>query len=205
MRSLDYYNTNVGWSGHGVTVLNPSYWGSRGIPMGLIDFQDYGNSLGNYYNLHQYAMIALAPQNRSKSNISWDIVSRNRNYSKHPVSSPWGGGELCNDTKWKPVLAQACEMRWSDWFCLQLTGKPDIHELRPVVMASVLFKLPFYLFTYSFIFGCTGLVAVHGLSPAVVSRNCSRCGVRASHCGGFPCRGAQALGTRAPVIAARRF
>ena len=95
MRSLDYYNTNVGWSGHGVMVLNPSCWGSRGTPMGLIDFQVYGNSLGNYYNLHQYAMIAPAPQNRSKSNISWDIVSRNRNYFKYPVSSPWEGGELC--------------------------------------------------------------------------------------------------------------
>ena len=30
-----------------------------------------------------------------------------------------------------------------------------------------------------------------------------RCGTRASHCGGFSCCGAQALGARASVVAAR--
>ena len=31
---------------------------------------------------------------------------------------------------------------------------------------------------------------------------CLRCGVRASHCGGFSCCGAQALGVRASVVVA---
>ena len=44
----------------------------------------------------------------------------------------------------------------------------------------------FYKFIYLF-------MAVLGL----------RCGARASHCGGFSCCGAQALGTRASVVVTR--
>ena len=32
-----------------------------------------------------------------------------------------------------------------------------------------------------------------------------RCGAQASHCGGFSCSGARALGTRASVVVARGF
>ena len=41
------------------------------------------------------------------------------------------------------------------------------------------------------------------LSLVVVSRGYSSCGACASHCGGFSCCGARALGTRASVVVAR--
>ena len=46
-------------------------------------------------------------------------------------------------------------------------------------------------------------VVVRGLSLVAVSRATLPCSARASHCGGFSCCGAQALGTRASVVVAR--
>ena len=46
-------------------------------------------------------------------------------------------------------------------------------------------------------------VAAPGLSLVAVSRATLRCRVRSSHCGGFSFCGAQALGARASVVAAR--
>ena len=45
-------------------------------------------------------------------------------------------------------------------------------------------------------------VAVHGLSLVAASRTTLLCGARASHCGGFSCCGAWALGARASVVVA---
>ena len=45
-------------------------------------------------------------------------------------------------------------------------------------------------------------VAVHRLSLVAASGATLHCGVRASHCGGFSCCGAQALGPWASVVAA---
>ena len=44
---------------------------------------------------------------------------------------------------------------------------------------------------------------MHRLSLVVASGATLPCGVWASHCGGFSCCGAQALGARASVVAAR--
>ena len=44
---------------------------------------------------------------------------------------------------------------------------------------------------------------MRGLSLVVASGATLRCRVRASHCGGFSCCGAQALGARVSVVAAR--
>ena len=44
---------------------------------------------------------------------------------------------------------------------------------------------------------------MHGLSLVASSWATLNCGVQASHCGGFSCCGARALGTRASVVAAR--
>ena len=48
-------------------------------------------------------------------------------------------------------------------------------------------------------------VAACRLSLVVARGATLRCGARASHCGGFSCCGAQALGTRASVVAAHRL
>ena len=45
-------------------------------------------------------------------------------------------------------------------------------------------------------------VVAHGLSLVVASGATLPCGVWASHCGGFSCCGARALGTQASVVAA---
>ena len=71
-----------------------------------------------------------------------------------------------------------------------------------------IFYLAFILnFYYLFIHFLVelGLVAAHGLSLVVASRGGAtlRCGVWASHCGGFSCCGARALGARASVVVVR--
>ena len=59
------------------------------------------------------------------------------------------------------------------------------------------------LFIQLFIFGFIGssLLHVGFLSLQLVGATL-RCGARASHCGGFSCCGAQALGARASVVVA---
>ena len=44
---------------------------------------------------------------------------------------------------------------------------------------------------------------MHGLSLVAVSGATLCCGAQASHCSGFSCCGAQALGVRASVVVAR--
>ena len=64
----------------------------------------------------------------------------------------------------------------------------------------------FNLFIYLFIFDCIDWVFVvaRGLSLVAASGVATlRCGARASHCGGFSCCGARALGARASVVVAR--
>ena len=48
-------------------------------------------------------------------------------------------------------------------------------------------------------------VAARGFSLAAVSRGYSSCGAWASHCGGFSCCGARALGAQTSVVVARRL
>ena len=58
----------------------------------------------------------------------------------------------------------------------------------------------FFLF---FVFGCVGSFLLCGLSLVVESAGTTLPrGARASHCGGFFCGGAQALGVRASVVVA---
>ena len=61
----------------------------------------------------------------------------------------------------------------------------------------------FYLFNL-FIFGCIGSLLLHAgfLSLQRVGATL-HCGARASHCGGFSCFGARALGVQASVVVAR--
>ena len=73
-------------------------------------------------------------------------------------------------------------------------------------------KIPLFLFFFFFslfnlfIFGCVGssLLRVGFLQLQRVGATLC-CGMRASHCGGFSCCGAQALGTWASVIVALRL
>ena len=65
----------------------------------------------------------------------------------------------------------------------------------------IIFKI--YLF-YCFIFGCIGSSLLHtGFLLLRWAGATLHCGARASHCSGFSCSGAWALGTRAPVVVAR--
>ena len=59
------------------------------------------------------------------------------------------------------------------------------------------------LFIYLFIFGCVGssLLCMSFLKLQRVGATLS-CSVRTSHCGGFSCCGARALGARASVVVA---
>ena len=43
---------------------------------------------------------------------------------------------------------------------------------------------------------------MHGLSPVAASGGTLWCGAQASHCGGFSCCGARALGARVSTVAA---
>ena len=64
----------------------------------------------------------------------------------------------------------------------------------------------FYLFIYLFIYLFWlrwVFVAARGLSLVVARGGYSRCSAQASHCSGFPCYGARALGARASVDVAR--
>ena len=68
----------------------------------------------------------------------------------------------------------------------------------------------FYSFIYSFIClfiyfgGCVGsLLLLAGFLQLQQAGATLGCGARASHCGGFSCCGAQALGAQASVVAAR--
>ena len=59
------------------------------------------------------------------------------------------------------------------------------------------------LFIYLFIYGCVGsLLLLAGFLQLWRAGATLRCGVWASHCGGFSCCGAQALGTWASVVVA---
>ena len=67
----------------------------------------------------------------------------------------------------------------------------------------ILFFFNINLFIYYFWLRWV-FIAVRGLSLVVARRGYS-CSVRASHCGGFSCCGARALGVRASVVVARRL
>ena len=61
----------------------------------------------------------------------------------------------------------------------------------------------FILFIYFWL--CGVFVAARGLSLVWRAGAALRCGAWASHCGGFSCCGARALGAWASVVAARRL
>ena len=61
-----------------------------------------------------------------------------------------------------------------------------------------------FIFIYLFIFGCVGSsLLCTGFLWLQRSGATLHCGAWASHCGGFPCCGAQALGAWASVVVAR--
>ena len=66
------------------------------------------------------------------------------------------------------------------------------------------FKKNLFILLFIFIFGCVGSSLLH-VSFLQLQRGRATlcCDVRASHCGGFCCCGARALGVRASVVVAR--
>ena len=69
----------------------------------------------------------------------------------------------------------------------------------------IFFLNKFIYFIYFYFWLCQAFVAVCGLSLVAVSGATLRCGVQASHCGGFSCCRAWALGARASVVVAHRL
>ena len=68
------------------------------------------------------------------------------------------------------------------------------------------FYLLIYLFLIYFIFGCIGSSLLHtGFLWLLQAAAALRCGVQASHCGGFSCCGARTLGAQASVVVALRL
>ena len=70
-----------------------------------------------------------------------------------------------------------------------------------------IFSSCFFLnkFIYFYFWLCCVFIAARGLSLVAASGATLCCGVQASHCGGFSCCRAQAVGTWASVVVARRL
>ena len=64
-------------------------------------------------------------------------------------------------------------------------------------------QLPIFFFLLFIFWLCWVFVAACGLSLVAASRGYLHCGARASHCSGFSCCRAQALGARASVLVER--
>ena len=83
--------------------------------------------------------------------------------------------------------------------------------INTAVEASGYIKLPkrvkflfFFLITLFIYFWLRWVfISARGLSLVAAIGATLRCGARASHCGGFSCCGARALGARASVVVAR--
>ena len=80
------------------------------------------------------------------------------------------------------------------------SGASSCHLCSPTCYLLPLPPANFFIYNlyYLFIFGCTGSSLLRGLFCSLLSSY----GVWASHCSGFSCCGAQALGTQSSVVAA---
>ena len=71
---------------------------------------------------------------------------------------------------------------------------------------NTIYYLSIYLSIYLFIYGCIGSSLLHaGFSLVAASGSFSSFQCEASHCGGFSCCGAQALGAWASAVVACRL
>ena len=76
---------------------------------------------------------------------------------------------------------------------------PSFYSTAPPMLTPLF--LFFLNFIYLFIFGCVGSSLLHaGFLQLLRAGATLRGGVWASHCGGFSCCGAQALGARASIV-----
>ena len=94
------------------------------------------------------------------------------------------------------------------WWCTHLSAKMDSSvrvsgRLGQDILSPPSSFWPLPNSSRLVFFGCVWVfVAACGLSLVVVSGATLRCGAQASHCGGFSCCGARALGSRASVVVA---
>ena len=88
------------------------------------------------------------------------------------------------------------------FMCLFVTYVSSLMTYLFTSLAHVLFKNKFI---YFYFWLCCVFIAARGLSLVAASGATLRCGVQASHCGGFSCCRAQAVGTWASVVVARRL
>ena len=96
---------------------------------------------------------------------------------------------FCPENRPPPYIS-----RQGTWCKQPSSGTPANHTLRTWIPLPALWGVRW-----------DGLPAARGLSLVVVSGGGGtlRCGARASHCGGFSCCGARALGAQASVVVAR--
>ena len=97
-------------------------------------------------------------------------------------------------------------MRSASFMCLLLF--PPKYWVSPFYKQYVCNNIPFLFFLINFflkfIFGCFGSSLLRaGFLQLGRAGATLRCGVRASHCSGFSCCGAQALGAWASLVVAR--
>ena len=86
----------------------------------------------------------------------------------------------------------------------------DISPIAALKIASKIFLIKcwrfylfIYLFLFTYLFGCVGSSLLHmGFLQLHRAGATLRCGARASHCSGFSCCGARALGAQASVVVA---
>ena len=91
---------------------------------------------------------------------------------------------------------------------LLLASVPYFQQMFCVLTLLLTLFLPLYHFLnkciYLFIFGCVGSSLLHaGFLQLQRAGATLRCGAPASHCGGFSCCGARALGVWASVVVVR--
>ena len=87
---------------------------------------------------------------------------------------------------------------------LNLPSKGSGISFSPIFILSPVFN--FYLFFKNFIYFCLRWVfLLHGLSLVAMSGATLPCSAWTSHCGGFSCYGARALGVQASVVVAHRL
>ena len=101
---------------------------------------------------------------------------------------------------WLPGNWTCCDhftsRRFSPTLCVCIEG----------IICSPIHSFIYPIFNRLFIYWLYWVfIATWGPSIVEVREGCSSCCVQASHCSGFPCCRAQALGTQAPAAAARRL
>ena len=133
---------------------------------------------------------------RGKGVAGWEAKAHAQCFRKWPEGTGNGSGRSCG----RRVRAQGS----GSFLGPDLGSALEVPPLAAPRRQSAFFF--FFNFIYLFIFGCVGSSLLHaGFLQLLRAGATLCCGAWASHCGGFSCCRAQALGARASVVVARRL